>query len=655
MSLPAVSTKELFQSLQQILQQATEKTDPATQFGVKERLSITDWVATAEATRKAAKHATPELVKIEQMELALRHRTKQISEKPATESAEPLLASLQSKYPLFFSNSHLEEFSRKQVDYLSRHYPDFTKRLLAQLATAPDEWASNFIRFCLQAPSQSCYRDKQAIHWIDIFLKYPEIAHLLMKCGIYEQLGLYPENIAIRAEKGVCLKIDLFNGISYVPIKEPLKEYHLRTRAQETQTSSTTLGEIFQEFERSASPDFTVSMNGITHLNPLLLGSKKNKEGAIAFIDAKKWTDYKPSIEVTLPELEKLYGPVKGEPPYGFVLRADRQFANLTQAQSQAFFDFVIRLENGNYRVIAMIPDQSRGIFLRQQKAVFYPLSDQQGKKIIEMVAGDIENYRASHGHGKSSPYINIEPYIDEIFGREFYDFLEYLVDKQEDKQQNPLEYEKIKNQLALAKQSLDPDSFEKFITPLILKLVKLRQIPEIHRLIEISLKTIKFLLQRETDNIPLPTEEDVRSAASDLYGKKKDATIEQSLLALTRLCFTALHPYSVKVSAAERSTTLLGKIFQIAEAIPWKWLRNLITDFLLLILGPLRGYRYQKMDVSSKNQLDRLVQIISALKPSRYLNRPSQLFENYHETALRKRAADITAQLNILASSDRG
>jgi hypothetical protein len=655
MSLPpVVSPKELAQSLQQILQQFSEKTSPDAEFGVKERLSVKDWLATAQAICQAAKNSTPELVRIEQMTMALRYRMVQMSEKPAPEPLEPLLSSIRHQHPVLFSNKDLEEFSRKQIDYLSRHYPEFAKRLSAQLQKTPDEWALNFIKFCLQAPSQSWYRDKQATHWIDIFIKYPEIADQLMKCGIYEKLGLYPENIAILTDNGVCLKICLNDRVSYVPIKKPLEQHLLKNIAQENQPYSTTLAEIFHEFEVSSSPGFSVCTNGVINLNSLLLGSKKNKDGAIALINPKRWTEYKPCIELTLPDLQKLW-PINGEPAFGFVLRADRQFPSLTQAKSQAFFDFVMRLENGNYRVITMNSDQGHGVYLREQKMAFYPLSDQQGKKVSEMVAKDIEKYRTSHGNGKLVPYIDIEPYIDEVLGHNFYEFLEGLVEKLENKEQNPRECEKIKKQLSLAKQTLDPEDFEKFLSPLIDKLVKTRDIPPIHQLIEKSLVTLKFLLQKEADKIPLPKQEDVESAARTVYNKDEEGRVlRESLLALTRLCFVALHPYSVKATEAERSTPIIGKIFQIVQSIPWKWLRDLLSDFLLLILGPFRGYRYLKPDGASENRIYKLVQTIRNWQPTRYLNRPSQFFSKYDETVLRQTVEDITKHLNVLAPAAR-
>lgn len=649
MSLPPiVSPREIAQSLQQILQQTTEQTSTDAEYGVKERRSIKDWIITAKAACQAAKNATPELVHIEQMTLALCYRTKSVSEKTASEPVETLLGLLREKYPALFSNHLLEEFSRKQVDYLSRRYPEFAKRLFDQVQKAPDEWTVNFVKFCLQAPSQSSYRDKQATHWIDIFLRYPEIADPLMKCGIYEKLGLYPENIAIRVEKGVCLKVELHDGVRDVPIREPLKQHRLKNRAQETQINLVTLSQIFHEFETRPSPNFAVSMNGIINLNSLLLGSKTNKEGEVAFIDPKQWTEHKPCIKLTHTELDNLYGPIRGEPVYGFVLRADRQFPNLTATQSQAFFDFVIKLDDGDYRVIPMNPDQRHDIYLRHQKMTFYPLSKEQGEKVIEMVAQDIQNYRISHGQGKLTPYIDIQRYLDEVFGNDFYTFLENM--GLENKEQASLERENIKKRLALVKQTLDPEDFEKFMSPLIEKLVKAREIPDIHLLIEKSLTTLKFLLHKEADKILLPTQEEVRSAAADLYGKNGDTTIHQSLLALTRLCFVALHPYSIKVVDAERNTPIIGKIFQIAQSITWKWLRDLLSDFLLLIFGHFRGYRYHKPDEAKKG-IYKLVQTVRNLQPARYLNLPSQLFDSTHETAMKRTVGDITTHLNILAS----
>lgn len=654
MSVTAASNTNLAQSLYRILSQVTEGMDPEALVGEEgHKQACNQWIATAHATLQAAQKKTPELIQIEQIEMALRCRVLPTAKETKALEIKPLLDLLRDKYKMFFPNGIPEEFVSNQLQYLCRKYPDFVQRLLTP-ETSADEWSANFIKFAMVAPSQSSYRNVKTTQWIDIFIKYPEITERLMKSRLYEKLGLYPENIDLIKKKNlgelngiwhVCLKIDLYGDpdTCWVSINDH-RSFQLKNIAQPSQKLSLTMEDIFKEFEKHC-PDFDVSKDGIINLNPLLLGSKKNNEGTLEIIDASQWQKYKPSMKLSLPELHAKYFPLPVGFDYGFVLRAERLFSNAAPITNHASFDFIIK-DKKNYRVFSLNPSEGH-VHLREQKIVFYSLTAEQAKAVTERVAKDIENYRKSHTEGKSTSFINIEPYMDEIFGKDFYEFLIGLASKLEDG-------DKLKSQLAYAKQTFDPQDFEKFVSPILQKLVKDRDVPQIRNLIEISLNTLKFLLQiNEVTSIAVPDVEAIRQATTAFYKKNQDAQIHESLLALTQLCFILLHPYSVKATDVEKNTPVIGKLVKIVEAIPWKFLRELLSDLLLLVLSCFRNYRYKKPEADSpQTTLKNLVGKISDLKPLPYLNQPGQIFETYSPASVARTVEDITKNLETLAKS---
>jgi hypothetical protein len=663
MSVKAASNADLAQSLYRVLSQVTEGMDPEALVGEEgHKQACNHWIETAKAALQAAQKKTHELIQIEQCEMALRCRVLPIETKAL--EIEPLLALLRDKYKMFFPNGIPEEFVSNQLQYLCRKYPDFVQRLLTP-ETSTDEWSSNFIKFAIVAPSQSSYRNVKTTQWIDIFIKYPEITERLMKSHLYEKLGIYPENIDLIEKKNpgevkgvwhVCLKIDLYGDpdTCWVSINDH-RSFQLKNIAQPSQKLSLTMEEVFKEFEKPC-PDFDVSKDGIINLNPFLLGSKKNNEGVSDLIDLHPpiplpplppppppWLTYKPSMKLSVPQLHAKYFTLPVGFEYGFMLKAERLFDNATS--THASFDFIIR-DKKNYRVFSMNPNE--GLHLREQKLVFYSLTPAQADAVIKRVTKDIENYRKSHTEGKPTSFINIEPYMDEIFGKDFYEFLIGLASNLEDGN-------KLKSQLAHAKQTFDPQDFENFVSPILQKLVKDRDVPQIRNLIETSLNTLKFLLQiNDVISIGIPDRLAVDSAMRRVYNIDQEGKeIYESLLALTRLCFILLHPYSVKATDVEKNTPVIGKMVKIVEAIPWKFLRDLLSDLLLLVLSYFRNYRYKRPEADTpQTTLKNLVGKISDLKPLPYLNHPDQIFETYSPASLARTIQDITKNLETLAKS---
>lgn len=671
MSIAAASNTNLAQSLYRVLSQVTEGMDPKALVGEENhKQECKDWIEAAERAVKAAQKKTPELIQIEQFEMALRYRVSLIDTDESEHPVKPLLELLHDKYKAFFPNGIPKEFVSVQLQYLCQKYPAFAQRLLTP-ATSTDEWSANFIKFAIVAPSQSIYRDVKTTHWVDIFLKYPEVTERLMKSHLHEKLGLYPENIKLIEKKNhgelngvrqVCLKMDLADkkANKWVPINFVLP-FTLKNIAKPSQGLSLTMDEVFKEFEKPC-PHFAISEVGIINLNPFLLASKKNHEGVSDLIELHPplppppasppppaWLTYKPSMMLSEPQLHAKYGTLPVNFEYGFVLKADRLLSNCASTQSHVSFDYIIRDDDGNYRVFSMDPNEGHDVHLREQKLVFYSLTPAQADAVIKRVTKDIENYRKSNTEGKSTPFINIEPYMDDIFGRDFYDFLIGLASKLKDG-------DKLKAQLTHAKQTFDPQDFEKFVSPILQKLVMNdRDVPEMQKLIETSLNTLKFLLQiNNVTSIAIPNEAAVRSATGRVYNNDQDGKeIYESLLALTRLCFVLLHPYSVKVTDIEKNTPVIGTCFKIIEAIPWKILRDLLSSLLLLALSRFRNYRYKKPEADSpQSTLKNLVGKINDLQPLPYLNEPAQIFETYSPDSLARTVEDITKHYGVLAKT---
>lgn len=630
-----MSVRSVVQSLQDVLKQVDSQTTASTIIADQSNIKRTcaEWVVVAE---QAAKISTLELPRISQLELALKYRTQVLKEEAPAEF-DPQITFFRDLSAKLFPSGIPVEFTDKQIRHLCSKYPSFAKKLLEPTY---EKLAADFFRFALLAPSQSSHRNKDASHWVDIFVKYPEIAGRLMQSSLYEKLGQYPENIFIHAEKGVCLKMDLRDEIAWVPIHVETALPPFRNKALGGKTPGITLSldEVFKQFESPLPPDLDVSSTGIVNINSQLLISKESDE-KIHFIDPMLWTEYMPSVELELPELMKLFPEAKSESPFAFILRMN-VFAS---KEGLAFFDFMMKLDNGKYRVISLQGHQKPGDVLHQQKRLFYPLTNQQGTAFIRMVADDITRCREAHKIGKPLPSIDIQSYLDEILGHDFYTLLERLATTDLfPLNNNRQSKDELKAQLFHVSKNLDTAAFQSFMQPVVDKLMNKRDMELIQQLINASLATIHVVLQK--GSVPLPSVLEVTEA-----GKNHFDQMGPSLLALATLCFEVLHPCRISVAAAEKNTPVIGFIFRTIESIPWEWLKNLLYNFFLTALGPFRGYHYKTLANPPPRSLSGLVQAVQSLVPERYLNCPSQLFDSLSDDQKQSVEARIKTHLSVL------
>jgi hypothetical protein len=621
------------QSLQDVLRQVDSQTSPSTLIADQSNTKRTcaEWIAVAEQAVK--------LPQLNQLVLALKYRTQALKEAPA--EVDPHMTFFRDLSARLFPSGIPVEFTDEQIRYLCSKYPSFAKQLLEP---THEKLAADFFRFALLAPSQSSHRNKDASHWVDIFVKYPEIAERLMQSSLYEKLGQYSDNVYIDPEKEVCVKMEFSDNIGWHPIllkhlDASLPPFRNKALGGKTPGLTLTLEEVFKQFESPLLPDLDVSSNGIVNINSQLLICK-DSEGHIHNIDSMKWTEYMPSVELELPELMKLFPEAKSELPFAFILRVNV----FTSKDGQAFFDFMMRLDNGKYRVISLQGHQKPNDVLHQQKRLFYPLTDSQGQAVIRMVAEDITRCREAHKMGKALPSIDIQSYLDEILGYDFYTRLEKLITDlyQLNNSRQSKDELKLKTQLLHVRKNLDTAAFQSFMQPVVDKLMNKRDMGLILQLINASLSTMHTVLQKGT--VPLPSVAEVTEA-----GKNHFDQMGPSLLALATLCFEVLHPYRLSVAAAEKNTPVIGFIFRTIESIPWEWLKNLLYTFFLTVLGPSRGYHYNTLANPHPRSLSGLVQSVCNLVPERYINRPSQLFDSLSDDQKQSVEARIKTHLSVL------
>ncbi len=637
------TVQQLVQSLQDVLMQVDGRTHADTpiadQFANKK--TYLEWITVAKKTAEAAERTTPALPKLEQLQFALQYRTQLLKGETATDLG-PLMELFRTLSAKLFPNGVPEDFAEKQLSYLSRKYPTFALKLLQPTHNG---LAVDFFRFCLQSPSQSSHKDVS--HWIDLFVKYPEFAERLMRSTLYEKLGRFPENLYVDPEKGVCIKMELFNqNARYVHITpNGICEFKNKAVGGNTHGITLTVEQIFQQFESSLPPDLDVSSTGIINFNSILLESK-DSEAKVHRIDPMRWTEYMPSVELDLNQLIKLFPAGKSQAECAFVLRVNSSVAS----NGQAFFDFIIKLDNGNYRIISLQGHQQPGTSVHQQRSLFYPLTRDQGDTVIRKVAEGIERARKAQAEGKTIPSIDVQSYLDEILGHDFYAYIEMLISKPHTFLH--LNNDELKRQLTEVRQNLDTAAFEAFLQPVIDKLISTSDMTLIHQLITTSLTTIHTVLQRDGTKLVLPTLQEVINAGRELFEKKTPLDeMKPSLLALASLCFEVLHPYRMSVTDAEKNTPVIGFIFRKIESIPWVWLKNFLYGFFLTILGPFRGYHYKTVETSHLRPLPRLVQAIRNLKPEGYINRPSHLYDSLTEEKKLSIDALIKKHLSVLTA----
>jgi hypothetical protein len=611
-----IMSVQLVQSLQDMMLLVHSKTPADALIGdrLNTKRTYADWIATAEKAVQLAEKSVPEL---NHLVLALKYRTQLLKEEAPAEF-DPLIALFKNLSARLFPSGIPDDFADKQIRHLCSNYPSFAKELLEP---ANEKLAADFFRFALLAPSQSSHRSKNTSHWVDIFVQYPEIAERLMKSSLYEKLGHYPENIYIIPGKGVCLKMEFSKEIGWFPIHldTSLPVFRNKALGGNTPGITLTLEELFKQFESPLPPDLDVSSTGIVNINSQLLISKDSNE-KIHLIDPMKWPEYMPSVELELPELMKLFPEATNESPYAFILRVNV----LASKDGQAFFDFIMRLDNGKYRVISLQGHQKPGDALHRQKRVFYPLTAEQGTVVINMVAEEITRCRNAYAEGKPIPSINIQSYLDAILGHDFYALLEKLVNDLFPFHTHQTK-EELKAELSQVRKNLDTAAFQTFLRLVVDRIMVKQDMGLIWQFINTSLTTIHSVLQK--DGLTLPTVAEVTEASKNNLDK-----MGPSLVALASLCFEVLHPYRISVAAAEKDTPVIGFIFRTIDSIPWEWLKNLLYDFFLTILGPFRGYHYKSFANPHPISLAGLLQSVRSLVPERYINRPSQLFDSLRD-----------------------
>ena len=464
-----------------------------------------------------------------------------------------------------------------------------------------------------------------------------------MRSSLYEKLGRFPENVYVGDEKGVCLLMAPFKeSPGYLHITaDGYRTFRNKALGGNTEGITLTIDEIFQQFEGPALPDIDISSDGIINFNPVLLESKVSKGKVHRIDDPKQWTEYMPFVELTWPEMKNMFPEANEETPYTFILRVNSS----ADSDCQTFFDFIMKT-NGKYRVFSLQGHQKPSSGVQHKKSFFYPLTDAQGELLKKKVADEIVRFREAHDAGKPIPPIDVQSYLDDILGHDFYIFLEKLVSALNTNLCHT--NEKLKTQLREVRNNLETAAFEKFLRPVIDKLINKRDMALIHQLITTSLATIHSVVQEDATKIQLPTEKEVTDA-----GRARVDQIAPSLLALASLCFEVLHPYRISVTAAEKDTPVIGFIFRRIESIPWEWLKNLLYNFFLTILGPFRGYHYKTMETSHLNTFSRLVRSVRNLVPERHINKPSQLLNSLSDKQKQRIEARIKEHLTVLTVLD--
>lgn len=585
-----------------------------------------DWIAVAAATSQAASKSPLESPKLDQY---LKGETEG--------KLDPLLLVFKNLAIKLFPSTVPKKFAQGQLQYFIDKYPNIATQLSDPLH---ETLAIDFFRFCLQAPSQSHSGD-DVNQWVDVFVNYPKVAQRLMRSALYEKLGRFPDSLIVRNQR-VCFKLNLFNHHSlYIPLDNHAA-FRFKNKALSGDATGITLTfeEIFQQFESSTLPDLDVSSEGIINFNSLLLESK-DSDGNVHQVEPNLWTEYMPSLELSLDKLENLFSEAASQPAFALVLRVNAS----STTDSQTFFDFIKRLPNGKYRMISLQRHQKTSPAMQQQKSYFYPLTPQQADVVVKKVAAEIVCYREAYKDGKPIPPIDSQPYLDDILGHYFYDSLDQLVSTNAG----------LQAQLKEVKKNLDSIAFKEFLRPVIVKLMSSRDMALISLFINTSLGTINSVLRADAAKVILPIQEDeVEKAAKILY-LKEDHSFEQimgdSLLELAALCFEVLHPYRLSVAAAENDTPVIGSIFRRIESIPWVWLKDLLYNLFLTILGPFRGYRYKTIETANLKPFPRLVQSIRNLVPERYINRPSQAFESLNYARKLEIEALIKTHLRVLTA----
>jgi hypothetical protein len=660
----------------------------------KQSKTCQEWIETAQKARVAAAPKEPRLslIQVERQELALLHHTKQINNgSQNSRDIEEQLVELRRTYKKLFPNEpEPSDFERGQLRHLASRFPEYAQRLLDrnQGGRTDDEWTSAFFKFCLRSPALSIVREVNAKHWVEIFILYPDEVDQLMASHFDKRLGQYPENIKIIHGKGLCLHFDVKEGSGerWVPIQGHLKKgvVFLRNRVNDqARALPLHIEEVYKQFKGKTwgYGDVEMCEDGIVAWSAIDLGSKNPDRPEMDLIESSRWHQALPILTLTYEQLTNLYeGQIVGEPKFGMVLRANREFMDLNVANTHGFFDFVYRLPDGRYRIVPTgfqsitlpktwwdrlkilastekagmhLPDEGHSLTQREQMKIFYALSEAEGQALIGLVSKEIDKCRNGSRYfqpvGKNCAYV-VQRIFDRIMGHSFYTSLEELAVKHLGESQRA----KVKADLLYAVKSLDPQAFHKFVQPVVAKMVKTNDIADIHHLITDTIGTLNRLLQKkENARMPLPTQEEVAlafAAAAQPGSKVKTSDITASLIKITEICMDALHPYRLHLTEGTVAAPVVGLLFRAIRAIPWTWLRNFLADVFLFILGSWRGHTYTKIDRATGNRVTKTARLMRSRNAGRFINLPAKLFVNCSTDAWTLRTRDINASLALFA-----
>jgi hypothetical protein len=673
----------------------------------QEALTYEQWVARARDVRTAAEkgslspQAKLDLIRLERQEYALKSLSREAPEEPDATVETDMLA-LRKRYKDQFPNApEITEFEKRQMRHLCATHPSYARRLVERNNNFPranDEWTIAFFKFCLRSPAPAAIVDKNATHWIDIFINYPDEADEIMRCHMDKRLGFFPENLKVFIGKGVCLHFDVPDGagerwISIQGAEQKKQAVPLRNRVNPNlDPLRLTIEQIFEQFRQKTTGYHDVEMceQGIINWNSIYLGSKDpaNPQSPIVPItleddpryplSAQLAHKFPPVFTLTYEQLLMRHpGQIEKEPLYGLVLRANRLHSDHDANENHALFDAVIPLGDGRYRVIPAgfqstilprtlldrfkfstatikggfhCPDEGHSLTNRAQLAVFYSLTLDEGKELARLVAKEISKCQNGHRYfqpgGKNCAY-TIQRIFEQILGDSFYGALGNAAVAS-----RPAEQDRIQRELMEAMKTLDPQDFDKFISPVIQQLVARNDIDHLHPLLEAAVKTLNRLLHLQgRDQIPIPSKDDFAKAVQAASGKENE--IVESIKILAKVCMEALHPYKIHTKDVVVKTAVIKHIIRAIRAIPWDWLRTILMKALLFVIGSWRGYRYQKTDGSNKT-VHKTARFMHSRHVGTHMHLPSQLFDSYHPDNLKARAQRARVQANILRGAQR-
>ena len=175
-------------------------------------------------------------------------------------------------------NEPLSIFDHNQINHLCDNYPRFAEALIRRnpAGTTDDDLTEGFIKFCLRSCGAS---GKPALHWVGIFVKYPNEVEQLMRATLDKRLGATdPDLLQVRQREdgsyALFMKID--NVFQEVLGEKSGKRVSLKNRVQiGAPAYETTVKEIYKQIaaKRAGYFNFEVFQEGVINWEALKLGS----------------------------------------------------------------------------------------------------------------------------------------------------------------------------------------------------------------------------------------------------------------------------------------------------------------------------------------------------------------------------------------------